>query len=140
MSDVVIDASAGVEITLDTRRGRGLAGLIPVGSTAWVPEHFFAEVLAGIRRQLLIERNITEEQADVARRRLRKWSPRAASVRPFLDEAWSLRHNMSMGDAFYVVLARHLGAGLLTDDHRLVSAPTFRTDIETLTLPKLTPM
>lgn len=139
MSDVVVDASAGVQISLDTRRGRGLAAPIPGGATAWVPEHFFVEVLSGTRRQLQIERNITEEQADAARRRLHRWSLRAVSVRPFADAAWRLRHNISMGDAFYVVLAGHLSAGFLTDDHRLVHAPTFPAQINVLTLPRLAP-
>jgi hypothetical protein len=34
-----IDASAGVEIVCDTRRGRALARLLPVGAEGWVPEH-----------------------------------------------------------------------------------------------------
>jgi hypothetical protein len=36
---VVIDASAGVEIVCDTRRGRALARLLPVEAEGWVPEH-----------------------------------------------------------------------------------------------------
>ena len=113
-----------------------MAALIPTGAAAWAPEHFFVEVLAGLRRQLLIERIITEVQADSARGRLRAWNLRAASVRPFGDEAWRLRHNISMGDAFYVALADHLGANLLTDDHKLVGAPTFPAHINVLSLPK----
>lgn len=136
MNDVVVDASAGVQISLDTRRGRALAALIPTGAAAWVPEHFLVEVFSGLRRQLLIERTITEDQADAARRRLQRWNLRVASVRPFGDEAWGFRHNMSMGDAFYVALAGHLGADLLTDDHKLVGAPTFPARVNVLSLPK----
>lgn len=73
MTTVVIDASAGVEIVVDTRRGRALAALIPTGAEAWVPEHFFVEVLGGLRRQLLIEKTNTEAQAGAARDRLRNW-------------------------------------------------------------------
>jgi predicted nucleic acid-binding protein len=32
---------------------------------------------------------------------------------------------MTAPDAFYVALAEHLHADLLTDDHNLVDAPTF---------------
>jgi len=67
---VVIDASAGVEIVADTRRGRALARLVPAGSEGWVPEHFYAEVLAVLRRRFLIERRITEMQASAAVARL----------------------------------------------------------------------
>jgi predicted nucleic acid-binding protein len=31
-------------------------------------------------------------------------------VRSLLPEAWTFRHNLTIGDALYVVLARHLGA------------------------------
>lgn len=44
MSRVVIDASAGVEIVLNTKRGQALARLIPHGTELWVPEHFTVEV------------------------------------------------------------------------------------------------
>ena len=47
-------------------RKPGLAGLVPVGVGGWVPEHFYAEVLAVLRRQLLVEKLITEAQATVA--------------------------------------------------------------------------
>lgn len=71
MTAVVIDASAGAEIVAGTRRGRALAGLVPVGVEGRVPEHFCAEVLAVLRRQLLVGNLITEAQATVALGRLR---------------------------------------------------------------------
>jgi hypothetical protein len=49
VSPVVIDASAGAEIVTDTRRGRALVRLLPADADGWVPEHFYAEVLAVIR-------------------------------------------------------------------------------------------
>ena len=137
MSRVVIDASAGVDIVLNTRRGQALARLLPVGVEPWVPEHFTVEVLGGVRRRLLVERVITEDQANEARKRLRRWPLRQASVPPLADAAWKFRHNISMADAVYVALAEHLGAPLLTDDHRLIGAPTFPRDAVTvLVLPK----
>ena len=53
---VVIDASAGAEMVGRSRRGRALARLLPQDTVGWVPEHFYAEVLAVLRRQLVIER------------------------------------------------------------------------------------
>ena len=55
---VVIDASAGAEIVVGTRRGRALARPLPPGAEGWVPEHFFAEVLAVIRRRALLEQTM----------------------------------------------------------------------------------
>jgi hypothetical protein len=40
VSPVVIDASAGVELVVDTRRGRALRGLLSAGVLPWVPEIF----------------------------------------------------------------------------------------------------
>lgn len=138
MSRVVIDASAGVEIVLDTRRGRSLAALIPHGAEAWVPEHFFIEVLGVLRRRLLVEHAINDGQAEAGRDRLRRWHLRRAGARRLADEAWAYRHNIAMADAAYLVLADHLGAAFLTEDHKLVAAPTFPSQIQVLTLPRPT--
>jgi predicted nucleic acid-binding protein len=132
---VVIDASAGAEIVADTRRGRSLARLVPAGSEGWVPEHFYAEVLAVLRRRFLIEKAVTEAQASAAVGRLRGWRLHRASVAPLVDGAWAYRHNMTAADALYVVMAEHLGAHFLTDDHNLVEGPTFPRTVNVLRLP-----
>jgi predicted nucleic acid-binding protein len=44
-------------------------------------------------------------------------------VRGLLSDAWGLRANLAFPDAVYVALAVHLGADLLTDDHRLAGVP-----------------
>ena len=80
MTPVVIDASAGVEIIANTARGRGLLRLLPAEAEGWVPEHFYAEVLAVLRRRLVIDRAITEEQAAAALRRLRAWHLHRAEI------------------------------------------------------------
>jgi hypothetical protein len=60
VTPVVIDASAGAEIVIDTARGRALARLLRADAVGWVPEHFYAEVMAVVRRRLVIDRLITE--------------------------------------------------------------------------------
>jgi predicted nucleic acid-binding protein len=134
VSAVVIDASAGAEIVADTRRGRALARLLPAGSEGWVPEHFYAEILGVLRRRFLIETILTEAHATAAVARLRSWRLHRASVAPLVDAAWGYRHNMSAADAIYVVLAEHLAAAFLTDDHKLVEGPTFPRGIKVLRL------
>jgi predicted nucleic acid-binding protein len=131
---VVIDASAGVEIVCGTRRGRALARLLPVGAEGWVPEHFYSEVL-GVLRWQLFGQKLSESQASVAVGRLGAWHLRHASVAPLVQAAWSYRHNLTAADALYVALAEQLGASLLTDDHRLVQAPTFPSQVPVLRLP-----
>jgi len=134
VTPVVIDASAGVEITVDTRRGRALARLVPAGAVGWVPEHFYAEVLSVLRRQFLIEERLTESQASTAVSRLASWHLHHASVAPLVSAAWRYRHNLTAADALYVALAERLGASLLTDDHRLAQAPTLPPQVTVLRL------
>ena len=50
MNPVVIDASAGVELAADTLRGRALRTLLPADAVPWVPELFFVECGAVLRR------------------------------------------------------------------------------------------
>jgi predicted nucleic acid-binding protein len=135
VTPVVIDASAGAEIVADSRRGHALVRLLPEDAAAWVPDHFYVEAASVIRRQLVIQRAFTEPQASAALRRLRTFAARSVSTRPLLDDAWRYRHNMTAADAVYVVLAEHLGAALLTDDHRLADAPTFPASVPVLRLP-----
>jgi hypothetical protein len=98
-----------------------------------VPEHFYSEVLGVLRWQLLGEK-LTESHASAAVRRLGGWHLRHASVAPLVQAAWSYRHNLTAADALYVALAEQLGASFLTDDHRLVQAPTFPSHVPVLRL------
>lgn len=135
MTAVVIDASAGVEIVADTRRGRALARLLSADSQGWVPEHFYAEVLGVLRRQFLIERTISEDQATAAVGRLELWRLSRASVAPLVPVAWKYRHNMTAADALYVALAEEIGGDLLTDDYKLAATPNFPSGVNVLRLP-----
>jgi len=51
---------------------------------------------------------------------------------PFLERAWSLRHNLTVYDASYVALAESLDAPLVTLDAAMASAPGPQCDIEVL--------
>ena len=56
------------------------------------------------------------------------------SIAPLVQSAWGYRHNRTAADALYVVVAEHLHAYFLTDDHNLVDAPTFPADVNVLRL------
>lgn len=135
MTPIVIDASAGAEIVTGTQRGRALLRLLSDDAVPWVPEHFCAEVLALIRRQTVVTHLLDEAKAREAVAELAGWRLHRASIRGLLGAAWSYRHNMTAADAFYVVLAEQLSADFLTDDHRLVEAPTFPGAVNVLRLP-----
>jgi predicted nucleic acid-binding protein len=126
---VVIDASAAVEISLNTARGRALSRLLPPRPVLWVPEHYFVEVGSALRRLEVVERRIDSGTAAEALRRANSLPARRVSVRPLVAESWSRRHSITMGDALYVVLAEHLRCPILTGDRRLAGAPGLKTPV-----------
>jgi hypothetical protein len=77
VSPLVIDASAGVELAADTLRGRALRTLLPADAVPWVPELFFVECGAVLRRWDL-NRILTRAQIDQAIDAGRCASPRCA--------------------------------------------------------------
>jgi len=122
VTPVVIDASAGVELAADTSRGRSLRAVLPTDAVPWVPEVFFVECGAVLPRCDL-NRVLTSREITTAVDQLLVWPLRIAQVRPLFRDAWGRRANVSFRDAVYVALAAHLGAALLTNDHRLANAP-----------------
>jgi predicted nucleic acid-binding protein len=122
LTPVVLDASAGVELALKTPVGRRLDAQLPGHATIWVPEHFYAESAAVLRR-LQLNQHTAPARVQVALTRLLSTPTRQAAVKPLLAKAWALRHNLTVPDALYVVLVRHLDGSLVTADRRLANAP-----------------
>jgi predicted nucleic acid-binding protein len=122
LTPVVLDASAGVELVLKTPGGRRLDEQMPGDVTIWVPEHFYAEAAAVLRR-LELHQTVTSARVQVALGRLLSMPTRQVAVKPLVAEAWTLRHNLTIADALYVIIARHLEAALVTADRRLADAP-----------------
>lgn len=122
MTPLVIDASAGVELAADTIRGRALRGLFPVDAVPWVPELFYVECGAVLRRWDL-NGILTPAQVGQAIDELMAWPLRLTQVRGLFADAWRLRANVTFADAIYVALAEHLGADLLSEDRRLANTP-----------------
>jgi predicted nucleic acid-binding protein len=122
VTPVVIDASAGVELVADTVRGRALRALLPPGAVPWAPEILYVECGAVLRRWDL---NAVLPPAAITRAidELLAWPLRVAQVRGLFPDAWRRRANITFADAIYVALAEHLGADLLTDDHKLANTP-----------------
>ena len=128
MTNVVVDASAGVEIAAETSTGKSLRQLLPPAAELWVPEHFFAECGA-VLRKWSNGNLLTAAQLDAAMDRLLQWPLRRVQVRELFRDAWALRHNLTFADALYVALAVEVGASLLTGDHRLAAAPTLPINV-----------
>jgi predicted nucleic acid-binding protein len=126
----VLDASAGVEILQRTRAGLALSGqLRREPAELWTAEHFHVEIAKVFRRDVL-KGVLSEAQAQALVDELVAWPLFVASVGPLLSEAWTLRHNVTVHDAIYVVLTRELdNAVLVTADESLASAPGLGIDI-----------
>jgi len=122
LTPIVLDASAGVELALQTPTGRRLRRKLPDGVTSWVPEHYYAEAVAVLRRQELHQR-YDSSRIEVALDRLLSAPTRRVSVRPLIPEAWRWRANLTMADALYVIVAQHVGCELVTVDLRLAHRP-----------------
>jgi predicted nucleic acid-binding protein len=125
---VVIDASAGVEMALRTALGFRLAAQIRLGAERIVPEHFFIEA-SGVLRRMELNSVISRTDAQSAFDRLGRLLVRRVAVRPYLADAWQMRHNFTIADAVYVVVARVNGAALVTADIRLANAPNLGVPI-----------
>jgi predicted nucleic acid-binding protein len=119
---LVLDASAGVELLLNTPRARSLSAKLPESAEWWVPEHYFVEVAGALRRAAL-NGDATPERVDRAFSMLDRAVVLRAQVRPLLVDAWARRSSMTIADALYVVLAEHIGASLVTADERLARSP-----------------
>ncbi len=64
--------------------------------------------VTGVLRRDEINRRHSAAKVQVALDRLIAAPVRRVSVRPLVGEAWLLRHNMTVADALYVVVAKHL--------------------------------
>jgi predicted nucleic acid-binding protein len=119
----VLDASAGVEILNRTPTGLALAKrTLARNAEEWTVEHFHVEVAKVIRRDTL-RGQITDKYAGTLVDGLVRWPMHVTRVAPLLREAWTMRNNITLHDALYVALARHLNATLLTGDAKLAKAP-----------------
>lgn len=92
------------------------------GNRVAVPAHFDAEVFSALGR-LQRAGEVEAGRVEWMLQRLARAPFDRHSIAPLLSAGWSLRHNFSLRDTLYVVLARTLEAELLTADRRLAKAP-----------------
>ncbi len=125
MNPLVLDASASVDLLLDTAAGRALLARLPARTHWWVPEHYFVEVSSALRRAEL-HGDINATRATVLFAELAATPVVRIPLPGLLPEAWARRGHLTIADALYVVLAEHLGAPLVTTDERLAGSPGLR--------------
>ena len=127
---MVLDASAAVELLLNTPAGTRIASRLEDETEGIHAPHLIdIEVVQVLRRHVL--HGLLEDTR--ARRALDRWRDldveRYAHER-LLERVWQLRHNVSAYDAVYVALAEALSVSLVTGDEKLARAPGLQARIE----------
>ena len=119
---IVVDASAILEILLNTRAATRVAGrLFAAGETLHAPHLLDLEVVQVLRRYAAAGA-LTGERGDQALEDLADLPLDRYPHHLFVDRIWELRHNLTAYDAAYVALAEALAAPLVTRDMALARA------------------
>lgn len=129
---IVLDASAVIELLLNSRLGTRVAARIASRMEPLHAPHLVDVEVAQVLRRL--ERTGV---IDAARGQLSLASLAAMNItrhahNVLLARVWALRANVTAYDACYLALAEALVAPLLTCDSRLAAAPGHRAQIEVI--------
>jgi predicted nucleic acid-binding protein len=129
---IVIDASAAIELILQTQLGE------KVGHRTLAPEerlyapHLLDLEVAQVLRRLIQLKEISATRAREALDDYASLFVERAAHRELLHRVWQLRDSMTIYDAAYVALAEVLDAPLLTCDAKLARSHGHRATIELL--------
>ena len=127
---IVLDASALVELLLDTPRGQAISTRIADPTVGLhVPHLADVEVIQALRRYA-IDGELNAAEAAAAIEDLCALDLQRHAHEPLLARVWALRQNLSAYDAVYVALAEVLDTTLLTCDGRLARAPGMARRVE----------
>jgi predicted nucleic acid-binding protein len=120
---IVLDASALVELLLNTAAGRTIATRIADPALGLHVPHLADIEVAQALRRYAKEGELEAADAAVALDDLRALDLHRHAHEPLLERVWELRKNLSAYDAVYLALAEVLDTVLLTCDGRLARAP-----------------
>jgi len=95
---LVLDTSAAVEMVLRTPQGRWLRERLGWRDRVHAPELLHAEG-AGVLRRYEVRGALNPERAALALRRLLGLPVLLTGTTPLLEEAWTLRANVTVADA-----------------------------------------
>jgi predicted nucleic acid-binding protein len=122
MAEVVVDASAMVDLLLDNELGSAVR-LRLAGHALHAPAHLDAEVLSALGR-LHRAGDLEAEDVESKLRYLVAAPIQRHGVGELVIGAWSRRHQLRLVDALYVQLAIVRDLRLVTTDRRLQAMPS----------------
>lgn len=122
MAEVVIDASAMVDLLLDNELGSAVRRRL-AGHALHAPAHLDAEVLSALGR-LHRAGDLEAEEVETGLRHLVAAPIQRHEVRDLVVGSWARRHQLRLVDALYVQLAVSRDLPLVTTDRRLRTAPS----------------
>jgi predicted nucleic acid-binding protein len=120
---IVLDASAVVELLLDTAVGRRVGILIGDPQMGLHVPHLLDVEVASVLRRYAREGLIEDADAQAAIEDLLALDLQRHSHEGLLERAWALRKNLTAYDSMYVALAEALSATLVTCDGKLAKSP-----------------
>ncbi len=124
---IVVDASAVVDLLVRAADSNS-AAIVSRQDRLLAPSQIDVEVCGALKK---LERRgrLTSPVASALVGSFRSMVTELVPNRKLMPLAWRLRHNCSMGDAFYVALASALAVPLLTRDRRLAAAASDEVEI-----------
>lgn len=127
---IVLDASAAVELVLQTPRAERIAARALHPTERLHAPHLIDVEVAQAMRRLVQAREITVARADVAISDFEGLVIERHAHRPLFRRVWGLRASLSAYDATYVALAEALSAPMLTCDEKLARAHGHKAKLE----------
>ena len=134
---IVVDASAAVELLLNTDAARQVEAALAKAERAIAPVHFDAEVYKALRRAYL-RRAMDRRDLVATVELLERFDAERAEIVPLLANVAGLADVLGAHDVFYVLLAISHACPLLTCDMRLARAAA-RLGVEVIAIDRSRP-
>lgn len=126
---IVLDASAVLEVLLQTERCAELEGRLFGGEVLHAPHLLDLEVAQVLRRHVL-RGGLEPSRGEGALRDFHDLQIERYPHHLFFSRIWELRENATAYDAAYLALAEALDAPLLTTDRKLAEVPECEARVE----------
>jgi predicted nucleic acid-binding protein len=127
---IVLDASAAVEVLLQTAAGAPITERLLDPAESLHAPHLLDVEVAQILRRFVRRGELMSDRARQALDDLASLPLERYSHEILMSRVWMLRENLTAYDAAYVALAEVLDATLLTRDGRISRAPSHAARVE----------